>query len=51
MTRYLLSVHTVEGEARDQMTDEERRESFKQLAVLGGRSSLPVDGRDRGRRA
>ena len=27
MTRYLLSVHTVEGEARDPMTDEEMQHS------------------------
>jgi len=34
MTRYLLSVHTVEGEARKSITDEERQESFRQLAIL-----------------
>ncbi len=34
MTRYLLSVHTLEGEARKSITDEERQESFRQLAVL-----------------
>jgi hypothetical protein len=31
MTRYLLSVHTVEGEARDPMTDEEMQQSHKQV--------------------
>jgi hypothetical protein len=34
MPRYLLSVHSVEGEARDPMTDEEMQESWKQLHVL-----------------
>lgn len=34
MTRYLLSVHSVEGEGRDAMTDEERQQSWKQLAIL-----------------
>jgi hypothetical protein len=34
MTRYMLSVHSVEGEARPPITDEERQESFRQLATL-----------------
>jgi hypothetical protein len=34
MTHYLLSVHSVEGEVRDPMTDEEMQQSHKQLAVL-----------------
>jgi len=34
MTQYLLSVHTVEGEVRDPMTDEERQQSWKQIQVL-----------------
>jgi hypothetical protein len=34
MTHYLLSVHSVEGEAREPMTDEETAHSHKQLAVL-----------------
>ncbi len=34
MPRYLLSVHSVEGEARDPMTDEELQQSWKQLQVL-----------------
>jgi hypothetical protein len=34
MTHYLLSVHTVEGESREPMTDEERAQSHKQLGVL-----------------
>jgi hypothetical protein len=34
MARYLLSVHSVEGEARDPMTDEEMQQSWKQLHVL-----------------
>lgn len=34
MTHYLLSVHSVEGEAREPMTDEERAQSHKQLGVL-----------------
>jgi hypothetical protein len=36
MARYLLSVHTVEGEAREPMTDEEMQQSHKQLRVLEG---------------
>lgn len=34
MTHYLLSVHSVEGEAREPMTDEERQQSHQQLGVL-----------------
>ena len=34
MAHYLLSVHSVEGEAREPMTDEEMAQSHKQLAVL-----------------
>jgi hypothetical protein len=34
MTHYLLSVHSVEGEVREPMTDEEMAQSHQQLAVL-----------------
>jgi hypothetical protein len=34
MTQYMLSVHTVEGEARAPMTDEERQQSWKEIQVL-----------------
>jgi hypothetical protein len=34
MARYLLSVHSVEGEARDPMTDEEMQQSWKQIHAL-----------------
>ena len=34
MTHYLLSVHSVDGEARDPMTDEEIQRSWKQIQVL-----------------
>jgi hypothetical protein len=34
MTRYLLSVHTVEGEARDPMTDEEMQQSYTQVLLI-----------------
>ena len=34
MTQYLLSAHSVEGEARDPMTDEEMQQSYKQLDLL-----------------
>ena len=34
MTRYLLSVHTLEGEARDPMTDEEMQQSYKQVLLI-----------------
>jgi hypothetical protein len=34
MTRYLLSVHTVEGDAREPMTDEEMQQSYKQVLLI-----------------
>jgi hypothetical protein len=34
MTHYLLSVHSVEGEAREPMTDEEMQQSWKQVYAL-----------------
>jgi hypothetical protein len=34
MTQYMLSVHTVEGEARAPMSDEEMQQSWKQIQVL-----------------
>jgi hypothetical protein len=34
MTRYLLSVHSVEGEVRDPMTEEEMRRSHQQLRTI-----------------
>ena len=34
MTHYLLSVHSVEGEAREPMTDEEMQRSHRQLDTL-----------------
>jgi hypothetical protein len=34
MTRYLLSVHGVEGEEREPITDEEMQQSVKQIATL-----------------
>jgi hypothetical protein len=34
MTQYLLSVHTVEGEARDPMTEEEMRQFMERVGVL-----------------
>jgi hypothetical protein len=34
MTQYMLSVHTVEGEARAPMTDEEMQQSWKQIQAL-----------------
>jgi hypothetical protein len=34
MTQYMLSVHTVEGEARAPMTDEEMQRSWKQIQAL-----------------
>jgi hypothetical protein len=34
MTHYLLSVHNVEGEVREPMTDEEMAQSHKQLGIL-----------------
>jgi hypothetical protein len=34
MTHYLLSVHSVEGEVREPMTDEQLRQSHEQLGML-----------------
>ena len=34
MAQYLLSVHTVEGEVGDPMTDEEMQQSWKQIQAL-----------------
>jgi hypothetical protein len=34
MTQYLLSAHSVEGEARDPMTDEEMRRITEQVGIL-----------------
>jgi hypothetical protein len=34
MTQYMLSVHTVEGEARAPMTDEEMQQSWKEIQAL-----------------
>jgi hypothetical protein len=34
MPRYLLSVHSVEGEARDPMTEEEMRQFMERVGVL-----------------
>jgi len=34
MGQYLLSVHWVEGEVREPMTDEEMQQSHKQLGIL-----------------
>jgi hypothetical protein len=34
MTQYMLSVHTVEGEVRDPMTDEEMQQSWKRIEAL-----------------
>ena len=34
MTHYLLSVHSVEGEVREPMTDEEMAQSLKRLGIL-----------------
>src|SRR6266571_1135163 len=34
MTQYLLSVHSVEGEARDPMTDEVMRQFMERVGVL-----------------
>jgi hypothetical protein len=34
MTQYLLSVHSVEGEARDPMTEEEMRQFMERVGVL-----------------
>lgn len=54
MARYLLSVHSVDGEVREPMTDEEMQQSFKQVMafqeemksagvwVFGGRLTEPA---------
>ncbi len=34
MTQYLLSVHSVDGEVRDPMTEEEMQQSWKQIQIL-----------------
>ncbi len=34
MPQYLLSVHSVEGEVRDPMTDDEMQQSWKQVLAL-----------------
>jgi len=34
MTKYLLSVHSVEGEVRPRMTDEEMKQSWKEVQLL-----------------
>jgi hypothetical protein len=34
MTQYLLSVHSVDGEVGDPMSDEEMQQSWKQIQVL-----------------
>jgi hypothetical protein len=34
MTRYLLSVHSVDGEAREPMTDEEMQQSYKRVLLI-----------------
>ena len=34
MTQYMLSVHSVEGEARDPMTDEQMQQFMEQVGVL-----------------
>ena len=34
MPRYLLSVHSVAGEVRQPMTDEEMQQSWKQIGIL-----------------
>jgi hypothetical protein len=34
MTQYLLSVHTIDGEAREPMTAEEMTQSYNQIGVL-----------------
>jgi hypothetical protein len=34
MTKYLLSVHSVEGEARDPMTEEDMRQFMERIGVL-----------------
>jgi hypothetical protein len=34
MTRYLLSTHTVEGEEREPMSEEQMRETYQRMAAL-----------------
>ena len=34
MTKYLLSVHSVEGAVREPMTDEQMQQGYKQLGIL-----------------
>jgi len=34
MAQYMLSVHSVEGDVREPMTDEEMQQSWKQIQVL-----------------
>ena len=34
MARYLLSVHSVEGEAREPMTDEQMQQSYQQVLLI-----------------
>ena len=34
MAQYLLSVHSVEGEVREPMTDEEMQQSWRQVSIL-----------------
>jgi hypothetical protein len=34
MPRYLLSAHTVDGEAREPMTDEQMRQSWREIQAL-----------------
>jgi hypothetical protein len=34
MAKYLLSVHSVEGEARDPMSEEEMRQFMERVGVL-----------------
>jgi hypothetical protein len=36
MPHYLLSAHSVEGEAREPMTDEEMKESYRRVGALEG---------------
>ncbi len=36
MAKYLLSAHSVEGEARDPMTDEEMQRTYAQVMALQG---------------
>ena len=34
MARYLLSVHSVQGEAREPMTDEQMQQSYQQVLLI-----------------